>query len=275
MEVMDKVTAVRDRVYKKRGVGCRLIYLMVSILWYLVTTGGRFNRNKIVVLCYHGVRPEQKQRFEWQVKWINRNTIERIKGYIWITFDDAFSNLLDNALPILEQNQIPAAIFVVSGNLGAVPRWTMPANHPEYNEKTMTAQQLKGINKELFTIGSHTQTHPDLSKLLPPQVFCELYESKKNLEQLLGKPIEDIALPHGAFNRDVLRIAEEAGYKRIYTLEQKRTGVSQEIGTIGRFSMSPDIWKLEFILTCTGAYAWLLPWRRILAMVRKQLKKNK
>jgi len=64
-----------------------------------------------------------------------------------------------------------------------------------------------------------------------------------------------------------LRIAEEIGYKRVYTLEPKLVRTNQEIGTIGRFSMSPDVWPIEFYLTCYGAYSWLFPFRRFLKWV--------
>jgi peptidoglycan/xylan/chitin deacetylase (PgdA/CDA1 family) len=241
------------------------VYLAISALWYLVTLGGWLNKKAGVILCYHGIRPGQKQQFERQVVLLSRQF-----PFVRTTFDDAFENLLDNALPLLNKLHIPAIIFAVPGNLGKSPQWNIATDHPEYSQKTMTAQQLKSIQNEWITIGSHTQTHPDLSKLPPDQVRWELLESKNNLEKLLGKPVEDLALPHGAYNADVLRIAQEAGYKRVYTLEPKLIRENQKSGAIGRFSMSPDVWPIEFYLTCCGAYAWLYPFRKLLKRLRHQ-----
>lgn len=255
--------------YCRHGTLIRVLYLAVAVLVYLLTIGCRLIRKKSVVLCYHGIRPEQKMCFERQMA----KLVGRFSG-VRITFDDAFENLVENALPILREFKMPAIIFAVPGNLGQTPQWNISSEHPEYHEKTMSAQQLKMIQSDLITIGSHTQTHPDLSKLPLDQVRWELVESKKNLEQLLGKTVDDLALPHGAYNQDVLDIAREVGYKRIYTLEPSLANHDQE-GKIGRFSMSPDVWPIEFYLTCCGAYSWLFYFRKLIRGARLILKGNK
>ncbi len=250
-------------VYGRRGNLIRILYLAGAAIWYVLTLGGRLGYNSIVVLCYHGIRPKQKQRFEQQMRRLNRGTPK-----VRVTFDDAFENLLENALPLLNELHIPALVFAVPGNLGQSPQWDIAVDHPECKEKTMTAQQLKGVQNEWIAIGSHTQTHPDLSTLPPDQVRRELTESKRNLEQLLEKTVEDLALPHGACNDEVLRIAQEVGYGRIYTLEPKLNPCNPGEGTMGRFSMSPDVWPIEFYLTCRGAYSWLRAFRRSVRFFR-------
>lgn len=250
-------------VYGRHGNLIRILYLAVAALGYLLTVGGRLGRKKSVVLCYHGIRPEKKQRFERQMEML----IEKFPD-VRITFDDAFENLLENVLPLLNELRIPATVFAVPGNLGKSPQWNIAVDHPECKEKTMTAQQLKGIQNERIAIGSHTQTHPNLLNLSPDQVRRELAESKRNLEQLLETTVEDLALPHGACNDEVLRIAQEVGYKRIYTLEPKLNRGDEEGGVAGRFSMSPDVWPIEFTLTCAGAYSWLMGVRRMVQFFR-------
>jgi peptidoglycan/xylan/chitin deacetylase (PgdA/CDA1 family) len=136
----------------------------------------------------------------------------------------------------------------------------------------MTTEQLVAVSKNpLFRIGSHTLTHPDLAKIRPDQLKTELTDSKLRLEYFLGSPIEDLALPFGSYNTEVLRMAREAGYKRIYTVEPKPINPMSEEPVIGRFSMSPDVWKIEFLLTCCGAYTWLYPWRRLIRLIRQQI----
>ena len=195
---------------------------------------------------------------------------------IVLTFDDAFENLLSNAIPILEDYQIPAIVFGVAGNLGKKPKWSISVAHPEAGEKTMTAEQLVTLSRNpLIRIGSHTMTHPNLATLTVVKVRQELADSKQQLELLLNCPVEDLALPHGAFNEMVLQIARQVGYKRIYTLEPKVMPEDKmQDGIIGRFSMSPDIWPIEFFLTCAGAYAWLLPWRRIIRYLKSRVHRN-
>lgn len=266
-------------VYGKRGILLRLIYLVFATCWYALTAGSRTGRCSLIVLYYHGIPAGMRGRFDWQIqklsKWKSsasctyRKCREGIHKGIHVTFDDAFANLLDNALPVLEHYQIPATLFAVADNLGCLPRWELPYGHPESTEMTMTAEQLVAVSKNpLVRIGSHTLTHPDLTRIRPDQLKTELIDSKRRLEQLLSNPIEDLALPFGSYNQKVFSMAREAGYKRIYTIDPKPVNPMPEDTVMGRFAMSPDVWHIEFLLTCAGAYAWLYPWRRLLHRVR-------
>jgi len=189
---------------------------------------------------------------------------------VCITFDDAFANLLNNALPALEHYQVPAAIFPVADNFGLLPRWEMPAGHPASTEMIMTTEQLVAVSKNpLIRIGSHTLTHPDLAKLQPDQLKVELIDSKRQLEQLLSGTVEGLALPFSSYNQEVVCMAQEAGYKRIYTLDPTLANPMSEDPVVGRFSMSPDTWKIEFVLTCAGAYSWFHYVRGLRHWIRK------
>ena len=256
------------------------MYLVMSLLaWPLVRLFGRGRR--AVILCYHGVKTHEAPRFAWQVRRAAARAVDvrnltagtavnRRRRAVCFTFDDAFMNLLDNALPILRQHGVPACIFVVSDNLGDRPRWRIESDHPDANERVMTAEELRRVaDSDLITIGSHTCTHPDLAQLSPRALDQELRESRRQLSDLIGRPIEDLALPHGSFTPAVLDAALAAGYGRVYTLDptpHMPGGAGPQV--IGRFLMSPDVWRIEFLLTCAGAYAWLHPWRRLVRRLR-------
>ncbi len=266
--------------YRKHSTLIRVLYLLIAMAGYFYIYFRKKDISSSVILCYHGIPQTAKSIFEWQIKHAASYAIQIStdtkqvnicpqKKYVCFTFDDAFANLLDNALPVLEKYCIPATVFAVPGNLGETPCWKMSANHPESYEKTMTADQLASLSKHpLIKIGSHTVTHPNLVEISPEQAIAELADSKQQLEALLGCSVEELALPHGAYNEAVLAMAQEAGYKRIYTLDPKPVDIEYSGAVLGRFSMSPDVWKIEFMLTCTGAYAWLRPWRRFIRQVR-------
>jgi len=269
-------------IYAQKGLLIRLIYLVLAALWYGVTGAGRrFGRHRLV-LCYHGINAAQRDRFRKQMLYLRNHAVPgkmsmhphhvrlRKGPEIEMTFDDAFENLIDNAIPVLVEFQIPATVFAVPGNLGRTPKWAISPDHPESRETVMTAEQLVKLSQNpLIRIGSHTMTHPNLATLTAEKVREELAESKQQLELLLGHSVEDLALPHGAFNEMVLQIAHQAGYKRIYTLEPKvMPHVEMQDGVIGRFSMSPDAWPIEFMLTFAGAYSWLMSVRRTVQFIR-------
>ena len=61
--------------------------------------------------------------------------------------------------------------------------------------------------------GSHTLTHPILTKISKEQVKYEVNESKKILEQKIGVSIDHIAYPNGReFDSEIKEIIIEAGY---------------------------------------------------------------
>jgi len=267
-------------VYGRHGLGVRMVYLLIACVAHVFSGFGRRFAGRWLVLCYHGVCDEHAGRFREQMRHLSCSASRDAGGNgpcanrrrlpdVRVTFDDAFENLMRNALPVLHEFGIPAVVFAVSGNLGKTPQWRISPDHPEYGERLMTAEQLRQIANGRVVIGSHTQTHPSLTELSSEQVRTELAESRKSLEEAVGRPVVDLALPHGACNACVLDTAREVGYQRVYTLEPRMDEARSGGDVIGRFSMSPDVWPIEFHLTCAGAYAWLGPWRRCARAVRR------
>lgn len=270
--------------YGKRGIVVRLIYLIGAMLWYIFSFGGQLGRKGIVVLCYHGISSADRNKFKWQMSHISCKSVETadlakiekpqsiMQPKVYITFDDAFENFLDNALPSLEQYGIPAIVFAVAGNLGNKPRWQLPEGNPDSEQNIMTDTQLSDLSEHsLIKIGSHTLTHFDLVTIPSDQILTELVDSKEQLEDMLKCTVDEIAFPHGSYNEQVLGLAQEAGYKRFYTLDPKPVCPASGSPVIGRFTMSPDVWKIEFILTCAGSYAWLCLWRKAVRALKGKL----
>ena len=264
-------------VYGKRCLAVRLLYLGAASLSRLCGTG-RLSPGRCVVLCYHGIAAGHKDAFRRQMRWLDvyltkqgydRKSRQDADLPVAVTFDDAFANLLDNAIPVLEDYRIPAAVFVVTDNLGRVPQWTIAPDHPEAREVVMDADQVRDLAaRPGVTVGSHTATHPDLARISEARQREELASSRNYLETLLQKKVDTLALPHGSYDDDVIRQALAAGYHTIYTLDPLPADPDQP-GKAGRFSMSPEAWPMEFRLTVQGAYAWLRSWRRFIRKWKK------
>jgi peptidoglycan/xylan/chitin deacetylase (PgdA/CDA1 family) len=178
------------------------------------------------------------------------------KRYVVVTFDDAFESVVHNAVPELVSRGIPATIFVVTDSLGKLPTWGEYGHSPA-EEKLMTVEQLLSLPSDLITFGSHTRTHPILTRLSEQQARREIVESRAALEELLGKKITTLSFPHGVFDETVLRLCQDAGYERVFTiLPTLGLRQSNEYAT-GRVWAEPDDWSLEFRLKVVGAYRWL------------------
>lgn len=260
----------------------RAAYLAFSLIYYVLTLGGRSRRGRVVVLCYHGVPDSQSVGFKWQMtrlrgcaisaeelpRWM-RASGKRISPRVCVTFDDGFESVRTLVAPIMREYQIPYTLFVVSGNLGALPQWEIPEGHPDREMRLMTRAEVQEIAREpLCTVGSHTVTHGRASDLAHSDLVRELADSKQALESMVGAPIQDLALPHGAYGAGVYAVARQCGYRYVFAPEPRLLQGSPPDDLVGRFSMSPAAWRAEFLLTCAGAYAWLYAWRRWIRRVR-------
>jgi len=94
----------------------------MAVFWWLITGLGRLGRGGVLVLCYHGLLSGQRDRFKWQMKLIAPRTISLSEvsaeksclsslPRVSVTFDDAFACLIENALPITQDLNIPVTIF--------------------------------------------------------------------------------------------------------------------------------------------------------------------
>lgn len=266
--------------FTKLSPAVRAAYFAVALAVWCFTLGGRTRRGRVVVLCYHNVRPDQAGRFERQARVAAHRAgplrsvdeVQRTmnRPRVVFTFDDAYANLLETVAPTMRRLGAPWSVYAVSGVMGTTPTWTMPDGHPDRHERTMTEEELRSVLRDdLVEVGAHTVTHPNLAALPDAQSIAhEVIESRRRLQDLSGADVTTIALPHGAFDDRVIREARSAGYRKILTLEDDLEPRQRTDGVIARFSASPDISRAEFRLLIDGAYGWLGAFRRCVRRAR-------
>lgn len=67
------------------------------------------------------------------------------------------------------------------------------------------------LNDRGFEIGTHTNTHPDLTKLDISGIRLELETSMKRITDIIGKTVSLHRAPYGAYNNNVLDTATSLG----------------------------------------------------------------
>ncbi len=109
------------------------------------------------------------------------------QALVSLTFDDGWSNISTNGLPLLQKYGLPSTQYIITGNIGA----------PNY----MTATQIRAFQTAGSEIGSHTVSHSDLTTLTATQLRSELADSQSTLRQLFGSSVAtSFASPYGASN---------------------------------------------------------------------------
>jgi peptidoglycan/xylan/chitin deacetylase (PgdA/CDA1 family) len=251
----------------------RIIKLIISLLvfvfdiseWFL-SLFKKTRKAMCVILYYHTVYSEEIESFEQQMddllRWTNPISIKDINKikpglrYSAVTFDDGFTCVLDNALPVLAKRNIPAALFVPSGCLGQHPQWIDEGNINHKNV-VMTEVQLNSLDKKLVLIGSHGRTHQNLLQIDPDEAQKEIIQSKTELENILNTPIETISFPHGDFNQTHIDMAIQAGYWQAFSILPELNYSNSDKFVKGRVKVDPSDWRLEYRLKLLGAYRWL------------------
>jgi peptidoglycan/xylan/chitin deacetylase (PgdA/CDA1 family) len=124
-----------------------------------------------------------------------------------LSFDDGHASWRDVVVPILLEMQVPATFFVTTSLIG------QPGN--------LGWGDVSDIAAAGFAIGSHTVTHPRLADVSDSDATHQIRDSKKIIEDRVGREVRDFASPYGQpgvdfSDRDV-RLVREAGYRSFAT----------------------------------------------------------
>lgn len=130
------------------------------------------------------------------------------KEYICVTMDDGYRNNLTTALPIFMKYKVPFCVFVCPGFI------TGDVNPGIDVKKEMLsiAELQKLAQHPLCTIGAHSMSHLHLDQATKEVQERELIESKRILEEWIGKDVLYFAYPYGSTNADSCSALQLAGY---------------------------------------------------------------
>jgi peptidoglycan/xylan/chitin deacetylase (PgdA/CDA1 family) len=97
--------------------------------------------------------------------------------------------------------------------------------------------EVRIMHRGGITFGSHTASHPILSKLSPAQLKREVSESKKTIEEKLGAPVKSFAYPVGRkqdLNVLAKTVLRETGYLCALTTIPGVNGHNQDLFELRR-----------------------------------------
>jgi peptidoglycan/xylan/chitin deacetylase (PgdA/CDA1 family) len=192
-----------------------------------------------LVVCYHSVSDEWQHQlavtpraFERQLSSLLRRgyrpiaadqVLDAPKRGLHVTFDDAYADLIPNALPVLERLDIPATIFAATafaeqGSPLAVPELADEARASPERLKTMSWDELAMLIERGFTVASHTVSHPHLTRLSDAELDRELTDSRAEVESRLGRSSTLLAYPYGEHDERVHAAVRRAGYTAAFAL---------------------------------------------------------
>jgi peptidoglycan/xylan/chitin deacetylase (PgdA/CDA1 family) len=140
-----------------------------------------------------------------------------------LTFDDGYRNVYTTAFPILREFGFTGTVFLVTDYCGRRNDWP---GQPAVIEPAplLSWAEIKEMRREGIEFGSHTATHPDLTRLPTAEAAEEINRSKATIEDRLGVGATVFAYPYGRCNERVKELAQR----------EFHAACSTRLGKVGR-----------------------------------------
>lgn len=135
-----------------------------------------------------------------------------------LTFDDGYENFKDYAFPILKRYHFPATVFLVADLIGKNAKWL--EHDGRFGAPLMDKKAIRNLWAQDIVFGSHSLTHPLLTRIDRERQRQEINESKSALEDLLTTEIRYFCYPSGDYDKAVVDMVREAGYQAALTCDR-------------------------------------------------------
>ncbi len=161
--------------------------VIIAVCAVTVTLSAVFGNDVKAVVCGYAIRK------------IPIYSVDRADKKIAVSFDCAWGNeYTAKLLEIMKEYGVKCTFFAVSFWVEKYP------------------DDLKEIVKNGHEVGTHSKTHPQMSKLSAEQIDYELEYSCNAIENITGKKVELFRPPFGDYNNRLIERAENRG---LYTIQ--------------------------------------------------------
>jgi len=212
---------------------------------------------EVPILTYHRITDTVKNgmalspaRFRTQLTYLLKNGYTPITPDQWsrgvvygtelpdkpviLTFDDGWKSQYQNAVPILKELHIPATFYIYPDVIG--------------NNSSMSWKEVRELAQQNFTIGSHSQSHPKLpqrfsfedEKRYSRRLTREIEDSKRLIEEHIGKPVLHFCYPYGYYNTNIIEFVRRARYVTAVTVNPAVNGRDTSLFSMGRMIIGSD-----------------------------------
>ncbi|MCX5704978.1 MAG: polysaccharide deacetylase family protein [Candidatus Omnitrophica bacterium] len=241
--------------HKKIIFGIIAVFLSLAAF---VAAGGLFlsRQYAVPILMYHSVNPvSDKERnrlivspeiFERQMRFLKEHhynvvsldslipILEEKKKIppktVAITFDDGYKDNYIYAFPVLKKYQFSTTIFIIVSEVGR-----------SLNDRLDWGQIKEMQDSGLVIIGSHAIGPDPLYKMkTEKELRRQIFDSKKILEEKLGREVLAFSYPEGMFDQHMKELVKGAGYKMAVATKPGKEFANDDLFALKRQRISTN-----------------------------------
>jgi peptidoglycan/xylan/chitin deacetylase (PgdA/CDA1 family)/folate-dependent phosphoribosylglycinamide formyltransferase PurN len=243
-----------------RGRGCILLYHRVNNLTRdsLTTSIERFAEHLAIVNKYYPVLA-------------TKDLVERLRANTRLTaspvaihFDDCYRDVFTNAAQILARVQLPACAFVSSGFVDTDRIFPHDLDKCPFKLENLESGEVIGLTERGFEIGAHTVNHVDLGQVSLDEAVTELQQSKRDLEAILGRPVNLVSYPYGRkwnIRPEVVDVVKRSGYDAMFSAYGGYVEKHADLFDIRRIGVSGQHRPLDLLMDIEGISLGALKFR--------------
>jgi peptidoglycan/xylan/chitin deacetylase (PgdA/CDA1 family) len=237
-----------------------------------------------VILMYHGISRKPAfncipaSLFEKELAWLKeRYTVVPLSVLVEnlssvplntanlaaVTFDDCYVNFAELALPILKKYKMHATAFMLTGKAGQYNDWD-EGMAGFCKMEIMSYDMLRQLPGDVVEIGSHGISHCPLNRLAYNELEKEMVQSRIDIEQNTGKPVQFFSFPFGMYPFKYRhRLSDDhnrflGGYRAACGSSWGRFNTLKDIHLLHRVTMADSDSFEDFQDKLNGHYDWLM-----------------
>ena len=278
--------------------------ILKNIFSYLLLTYSKLlGERGIVILEYHRVSEEISSKdvhtitpdeFRAQLKYLISagyefvsltevvdklsNGYEKEDKVVALTFDDGHKDVINYALPIMEELNVKATVFVVSAYVGR-NGWLNQNGDLSDTEsdgdqrwELLSWSDLKDISKN-FWIEAHGMTHRRMSSLNSDQLLAELEHPMAEIEKRIGITPTAFCYPFGDCSQSVVEKTKSIGYSSACsTLSGINVPFKSNMWELKRNEVGRGLSDVQFRLLLTDGIKFYRRLSRITNTIKRYLR---
>lgn len=150
-----------------------------------------------------------------------------------ITFDDGYESIYENGFPMLQEMDMPFALFVTTGPID------------DGQNGYMSWDQIREMADAGVMIANHMVTHPHMIDARPGEseqerierMRGELLEAERRIEEETGQSHRTLAYPYGEYDTAILEMIEEEDFVAL-AQNSGAVGYHSDIHALPRFPLA-------------------------------------